>query len=217
VLPEGDDLVEETVGLFGEWGLIGEIPIGDTAADRLRVLSAQFDPDLVLLARTETGEMRVVGGALCFPTAWRLQDKLGRPMSFVHGPVPGLNAQLGGQIGNALAKLRPGAAWLRSNWSLTANDELNQHPDRGLPRLTCESSLEATWLRVERQALVALPRTGGVLFAIRIEMERLDQLKERAPESARSLATALRTMPEEVAAYKGLALALQRLIEMLAR
>src|SRR4051794_4710427 len=92
VLPEGEAVVDETRALFDDWGLVRQLPFAAGAEDRLRALSQQFDPDLVLLAPAETGEMRVVGGALCFPTAWRLSDKLGQAMSFVHGPVPGLNA-----------------------------------------------------------------------------------------------------------------------------
>lgn len=215
VLPEAEALVDETLASFRDWGLLGEPPKAPSAADRLRLLAEQVDPDLILLAPAETGEMRVVAGALCFPTAWRLADKLGRPMSFVHQPVPGLNAQLGQQIGAALSKLRPGAAWLRSNWSLTATDELNQHPDGHLPRLTAAATVADTWLRIERQALIALPRTGGILFAIRIESERLDLLGSRAPAAAVGLANALRTMPAEVAAYKGLAPARNALIAAL--
>lgn len=215
VLPEAWPLLEETRELFHAWGLLEDGPSEAAAEDRLRSLSEQFEPDLVLLAPTATAEMRVVAGALCFPTAWRLADKLGLPMTFVHAPVPGLNTSLGQQIGAALAKLRPGAAWLRNNWSLTATDELNQHPDRGLPRLTGDSGLGNTWLRVERQALVALPRTRGVLFAIRIESELLGGIHARAPETARALAHALRTMPDAVAAYKGLAPARAGLIDAL--
>jgi hypothetical protein len=156
--------------------------------------------------------MHVVGGAVCFPSAWSLAEKVGRPMTFVHEPVPTLNPTLGKQIGAALGALRSGGAWLRQNWSLTATGELNQHPARNLPRLGRDATLDETWLRVERQGLVSLARSSGLLFMIRIEMERLAEIKARAPEEARKLARALATMPPEIAAYKGLAAARETLV-----
>ena len=96
-------------------------------------------------------------------------------MEFIHGPVPGLNAQLGRSIDTFLAKLTPGAAWLRHNWGLSRSPELNQHPSRPLPRLDDSAALADAWLRVEQQALMALPASGGVLFAIRIAMHPLDK------------------------------------------
>ncbi len=210
LLPRGEPLLEEAEALIASPLLLAE-PLA-----RLGALGTQQEADLVLLALGGSGEMELVGGCVCFPSAWRLADKIGRPMTFVHAPVPGLEQRLGRQIGTALSKLRPGTAWLRNNWSLTASAELNQHPDRGLPRLTAEPRLEEVWLRVERQALMSLPESGGVLFAIRIEMETLRALKNEAPESMRALAQALRTMPDGVAAYKGLAEARAKLIAQLA-
>jgi hypothetical protein len=73
-----------------------------------------------------------------------------------------------------------------------------------LPRLDASAELTEIWLRIEHQALVALPRTRGVLFGIRIAMRPLADVKTDLP-LARGLARALRTMPEEMARYKGIA------------
>jgi hypothetical protein len=127
-----------------------------------------------------------------------------------------LNAQLGRQVGAALAGLKPGAAWLRQNWSLSASPDLNQHPERQIPRLGADVELEGAWLRAERQALVSLGASGGVLFVLRIEMESLAEIRARDPESAGRLAERLQTMPEEIAVYKGLASARERLASLLA-
>jgi hypothetical protein len=53
---------------------------------------------------------------------------------------------------------------------------------------------------VEHQALVALPRSGGVLFGIRIALHRLDAVV-RDVAAAAGLRRALGSMPPEVAAY----------------
>ena len=108
----------------------------------------------------------------------------------------------------------PGPAWLRTNWGLTANPELNQHPALGLPKLTPKVDLANMWFRVERQALVALSETGGILFGIRLEVVPLAKLREN--QVARDgLLEALNTVPEEIADYKNLVLARERLIELL--
>jgi hypothetical protein len=136
-------------------------------------------------------------------------------MDFIHEPAPGLNRSLGTQIDTFLSRVQPGVGWLRVNWGLSASPERNQHPDRNLPRLTSDPELERVWLRVERQCLVALPSTGGVLFGLRIESKRLEDLQSESPEMGARLAHALRTMPEEIAEYKGIAPARNALISQL--
>ena len=63
---------------------------------------------------------------------------------------------------------------------------------------------EEVFLRIENQALVALPASGGVLFGIRLEVHSLAEVR-RDPVAARGLARGLRTMPEEMAVYKNIA------------
>jgi hypothetical protein len=216
LLPQGEHLVAEAIELFTAWQLLP--PAECVAADpltSLRDLSERLEPDLVFLAPGISGEMEVAAGAVCFPSAWRLADKVGHPMFSVHAPVPGLNVGLGQQIGATLAKIRPGSALLRTNWSLTASPELNQHPDRHLPPLDATARLDSTWLRSERQALLALPKTGGVLFAIRVESETLASIKARAPETAVRFAQILRSIPAPVVAYKGFATAREPLVQQL--
>jgi hypothetical protein len=134
---------------------------------------------------------------------------LGHTLGFIHDVVPGLNPALGAPIDQFLARLRPGMAFLRDNWGLSATDELNLHPARraelpALPRPgepTHALSLAKIWLRVEHQALVALPESGGVLFGIRVAVHRLDEVTQDRRVAA-GLARALRTMPAELASYK---------------
>ena len=152
---------------------------------------------------------------LCFPSSWRLSEKLGKTIEFIHGVVPELNTNLGPAIHKFLAGLKPGAASLRFNWGLSRSAELNQHPDRSLPRLDGSMSLEEVWLRVEEQALVALPKSHGILFGIRLVNRPLAAI--RADQLARArLRRALATMPEPMAVYKGIAPARARLLELLA-
>lgn len=218
LLPEGEALLAECRELAEQWGsLPGESQTKGEAApafpeDRCRRLGKLWEPDF-LLVKSDSG-FPLLGGCVCFPSSWSLEGKPGRPLSGIHAPVPGLNAAQGRGIEAVLGKMTPGGALFRHNWGLSRSGELNQHPSRELPRLDAAVSLAEVWLRVEHQALVALPRSGGILFGIRIAMHPLTEVKSDSGASSR-LARALRSMPEDVAAYKGLSAARGRLAALL--
>ena len=130
--------------------------------------------------------------------------------------MPGLNQQLGRQIEGFLDKIRPGISWERANWGLSRSPELNQHPERRLPRLDAAVTLGEVWLRIELQSLVALPRSQGILFGIRLEIHRLAEVKQDVAAAER-LCRALATMPDDMARYKNLAAARSTIIRLLSR
>ena len=176
------------------------------AADSLLSLGANWEPDFLLLRQDDGGEFRLVAGCVCFPSHWALREKIGHPLAAIHAPVPTLNSTLKPKIDAFLASLRADIVWERWNWGLAATAELNDHPARGLPRLSAATTLDACWFRAEHQAFRLLPETRTILFAIRIELVALAELaNDRA--LAIQLAAALRSMPDEIAAYKGVATA----------
>ena len=216
VLPEAAALIEETVSLaqsFAYWGT-EKWDEGLSVQERVVKLGGRWEPDFLLLRAVPDGKIRLLAGCVCFPSSWSLEEKIGRPIEEIHEPVPGLNVAIGPQIQRFLSKLRPGTAWLRANWGLSRSPELNQHPARKLPRLDERAEAEEVWMRVEDQALVALPTTGGILFGIRIVNYPFTAVV-RDRSLASRFARALRTMPEEVARYKGIAAARGRLLELL--
>lgn len=201
--PEGRPLVEEFRALATEWGVLEPPPSGATSAgDALREVGCGLEPDIAFLSADDTGAFRLRAGAVCFPTGWGLEEKLGLSLDFIHGVVPGLNRVLGSQIQQFLAKLRPGTAYLRHNWGLTASDELNLHPSRSIAPPSLPVQLDRLWLRVEHQALLALPQTRGIVFGIRITLHRMDEVARSS--ASLGLRQALQTMPSEVADYKNL-------------
>ena len=211
----GAPLLDEAMALAGS---SGSLPSPGDASwsleDRARYLGEHWEPDYLLLAADPEGIFRLRAGCLCFPSHWDLGEKMGQPLSAIHGPVPGLNEQLGRQIDGFLHRISPGISWERANWGLARTPELNLHPSREIPRLDASSTLEDTWWRLERQSLVALPRSGGVLFGIRLEIRPLTEI-HREPDSCAALVRALRTMPEAMARYKGLASARETLADQL--
>ena len=184
------------------------------AAGSLLSLGANWEPDFLLLRPNATGEFQLVAGCVCFPSHWALREKMGHPLAAIHAPVPTLNAALGAKIDAFLASLRADTVWERWNWGLAPSAELNDHPARRLPRLTAATSPDACWFRAEHQAFRLLPETRTILFAIRIELVPLREIAAD-PALALRLASVLRSMPAEIAAYKGLATARFPLADLL--
>ena len=220
ILPAGVCIVEELLEHVSSWPMLRNAPIRLWSPEtslfgRLLLLGELLEPDLVLLAPTAGEQFIVAGGCVCFPSSWRLTDKLGLSVSEVHQPVPQLNAALGSQIDRLIAHLRPGKCVVRSNWSVCRQPELNQHLDRNLPGIPPQPTLDQAWLRREDQCLFALPRTGGVVFGIRVTHHSWGELRS-VPAAARSVAHALRSMPPDMLEYKRLnavGVALARLLE----
>lgn len=217
MLPSGEPLLEEVTQCARTWH--GFVPAGsdepDATLKRCLELGEFWEADYLLLQADAAGAIRLFGGCLCFPSSWRLTDKMGQTLEFIHGPVPGLNLALGQGIHRFLMGLKPGMASLRFNWGLARSPELNHHPDRKLRRLDMDTPVEEVWLRVEHQALVALPRTGGILFGIRVTSHPFSEIRAH-PTLRPRLRRALATMSEAMAHYKGLSTLRSQLVDWLA-
>jgi Protein of unknown function (DUF3445) len=177
----------------------------------LQELGMVWEPDFVLLNRAES--QSTVGGCVCFPTGWSLGEKRKQPVSIVHGPVPGLNAQLGAGIEQFFERLRPGECYQRANWSLTSSTQMSQRPADAIPKIASDCDAATTFLRIEWQALIAID-PSRILFGIRIYSCALDEVR-RNGEAAGLLADNLRTMPQEMLRYKRLDECRDRVIGLL--
>lgn len=215
ILPEGEPLLRRAIAeVFLPDGLSG-IQTNGTDLDLLKQTSSVVEPDFLLLQTGKESDVHtVVAGAVCFPSSWPLEEKIGQTMEFTHGPVPGLNEKLGDQITRFLQKIPPGISWERTNWGLSRSSELNQHPGRKLPRLTGDIKPDEVWMRIEWQSLVSLP-PSGVLFGIRVFVYPLSEVMLR-PRWRAGLKQDLETMPEEMLKYKGLWNARPKLLGFLA-
>lgn len=202
----GEPLLTEATGFARDWGAVFE-------GDSLLALGGAWEPDFVLLSLDEAGPV-VEGGSVCFPTSWSLREKLGRTLMETHGPVPRLNTELAVRIATALRKLAPGASWERDNWGLVRTPELNRHPRMQRLRLEAGATPDQVWLRAEHQLLFKLPRTGGILFGIRIAHLPLRKLLAD-PAARTALRGALESMPDDAADYKGLLTVRPSLIDWL--
>lgn len=200
VLP-GDRLVE----LGGEPALL--------TASRL------VQEDLLLMRRHDTG-WRLVAGSLCFPSTWVLGEKLGRDMDAIHGPVPGYAGKMAAMIARIFDNLKVEQPVERLNWSIYSDARLRyaqskQDPLERFPPGQVVS--ERAHIRVERQTLRRLPRSGDILFTVRVHVDPVSAFSRdaRGRELARALHDQLAALSPAQLAYKGLVEARERLLAAL--
>lgn len=119
--------------------------------------------DLTLLQKQ--GDIhRLVAGLVCFPSNWTLGEKIGKTLGEVHAPVPEFDAQLTVRTERIFAHLRPSTPLQRINTLIYTDPDLHQPtPETTAKTLTPGA---ARYVRMERQTLRKLERTGMIVFAI---------------------------------------------------
>jgi len=176
------------------------------AHDPLELAGRLVQEDLCLIEMSPDGP-RLTAAILCFPSRWRLHEKLGRPLAEVHGSVPLYAGRLARPVDRFMAHVRPGHTAARLNWSVMDDPALFQPDGKWRtahdPSITAENAGNRLFLRVERQTLRRLPATGAVLFGIRVHVYNLARVVTPG-EIARRLAEAVRALPAEMARYKSL-------------
>ena len=178
------------------------------------LLSLAFEEDFAII----DASARIPWLAVCLPSRWAPEDKVGRHFAEVHGPVAD-NAMLVA-AGDHLARLVTGAErWERSVWTISAEPRLHQHPDRrgaSWPDPADADALAANAsFRHERQGFIPVAGTGQAVFTIRVGSEPLDRAIATA-DMAQRVHDALASMSPAVLTYRGLDGARDRLLAWLA-
>jgi hypothetical protein len=221
-------------GLLG-WSLVGGEAVGDGAPEIgfcLRALPGEWRlPALLSLAFAEDFAVidatsgRIPWLAVCLPSHWAPEAKVGRHFAEVHAPVAD-NALLIGAAAHLMRLVTGVERWERFVWTITRSPNLNQHPVHddaqyhGAARWP--AALDAAGLaaqahfRTERQTFIPIPGQQQAIFTIHIEMHPLAPALAVAADAQR-VHDALASMSPAVLAYRGLADARERLLEWLHR
>ena len=176
------------------------------SCDPLELAGRLVQEDLCIIQNTDAGPV-FTAAVLCFPSRWRLHEKLGRPLAAVHGPVPLYAERLATPVDRFMARVKTGHIASRLNWSIV--DDPAMYQPGGKWRITNNDAVTAAnagatlYLRVERQTLTRLPQSGAVLFGIRVHSYPLARVITQANDAAR-LAEAVRALPEATVHYKSL-------------
>jgi hypothetical protein len=226
VLPEAEDasgevlqrLVSHLTTQFTHWFSLN----GDTLINRLtdetwniaappchplELAGRLVQEDLCIILTSEDAPPRFAAAILCFPSRWRLHEKLGKPLVSVHGPVPHYAERLATPVDRFMAKVKPGHIASRLNWSVLDDPAMYQPTGKWREAtntaITPENAGDTLHLRVERQTLTRLPQSGAVLFGVRVHSYKMANAIT-TPEAAARLAAAVRVLPEATRHYKSL-------------
>lgn len=198
-----DGLVEQLqAGVFG---------LGDEVTRCLHGLPAPWRlTGLLGLAFAE--DLAVVNGrdgsipwlAVCLPSHWAPEDKVGRHFSEVHAPVADNTLLL--KASDSLTRLICGPErWERFVWNVTDQPRLHAHPAHVAEQRWQQTAVEQAWFRSERQTFIPVAGQDPhqAVFTILVQVQPLADVLD-TPSRARALHDAIASMSPAVLAYRSL-------------
>ena len=161
--------------------------------------------------------------AVCLPSHWAPEAKVGRAFAEVHAPVA--DGEMLRAASASLARLVSGVErWERFVWTVSADPRLHQHPAQGGAewppaagrgdRADADALAATASLRSERQTFVPIG-DGRAVFTILVDSVPLVDAVTTA-DAARRLHDAIASMSAAVLAYRRLDVARERLLAWLA-
>ena len=183
------------------------LDLDSRARHPLEIAARLVQEDLCLMAaRADAFELSAA--CVCFPSRWKLSEKLGQPLRGIHAPVPFYDEKIGAATDRFMQLLSEEKPVWRLNWTLHDSPYLFA-PSAAIQHANAAGEAAAApapalWLRVERQTLRRLPRCREILFTIRTYVQPLADFTTRPDVRAR-LAAAIRGLPPQTAQYKSMA------------
>ena len=195
------------------------VDLADRAVPALRRAANLVQEDLIVMRRCRSG-WRLAAGSLSFPSSWHLSEKFGQAMAQIHSKVPGFGEASRNMalIQRMFDSLRPQHIFVRFNWGIYDGPDLF-HPAQGngIRKFGADDGVGQAHLRVERQTVRRMPRTGEILFTIRTYVDPLEALRRQpgGRELALSMFEQIGDLTPEQIAYKGLSQERERLLAWL--
>jgi hypothetical protein len=212
------------------WALDGATPSGEGDASIGAVLAA-LPPSRrpsALLALAFEEDFALIDGptatipwlAVCLPSRWAPEEKIGQHFAEVHAPVADNETLVAASA--SLARLVTGDdRWERFVWTISADGRLPQHPAHAGADWPAAADADADTLaaraffRSERQTFIPIAGSGRAIFTIHVESVALGEAVT-STDAARRLHDAIASMSAAVLAYRRLDVARDRLLAWLA-
>ena len=105
-----------------------------------------------------------------FPAAWALAEKIGRPLSAIHGPVARYDAGIAARVQRMFDMVSAERPLWRANLLRYDLPDLFQPHTEAAPRPVGRP--DSPFLRSERQVIRRLPASGAVVFSIHTTVVR---------------------------------------------
>jgi hypothetical protein len=167
--------------------------------------AARRTPDDLCLMEKRDGQWRLSALSLSAGSFFTAEEVIGRSLAELHGPVTGFADRFLVRVQRIFEGLRPDLVLERRNWTILNSQDL--HTPSAAPirarigEIDPSQAGRGLQLRVERQTLRRLPRTGGALFTIRVWLAPLASLAAD-PDRLAAFARAWRSATPELRAYK---------------
>jgi len=137
--------------------------------DALEFLLDHVPEDFLITQRDDQSGLYVLRAAVsCSAVGWRLQDKMGRPLHEIHGPVPDYKEKMQFSMDRYFSKMPCNKPIQRGSWGLEIGQPLYSQP--GDPHFKLRESqpseldVEDIYLRVDWQTLRRLPKSQAIVF-----------------------------------------------------
>jgi len=140
--------------------------------------------------------------AVCLPSHWAPEEKLGRHFTDVHAPVADNTLLLKAAEGLMRVVTSP-ERWERFVWNVSDHPRLHAHPARVEARRWLQTPVAQGWFRSERQTFIPLPSASQAVFTIHVQVQSLTTVLD-SPARALALHDAVASMSEAVLAYRSL-------------
>ncbi|ORY59701.1 uncharacterized protein BCR38DRAFT_351017 [Pseudomassariella vexata] len=180
--------------------------------DPIAICARLTQDDLALMMEKPDGQYYLLSGAILLAGFWRLEDKLGMPLSEIHtsGDVPQFKEKLESGMKKFFTRLNCEDLYTRNNYFIQVDDSLpwswsiGDEDSNEVSWSTAEKNkaIEHHFFRSERQSLRRLPRTGAVVFTIRTYFHPITEIAQEDYVPGR-LASAIRSWGPDVSRYKG--------------
>lgn len=171
-------------------------------------------PDATMKDEPYGTEYFFKAGVFGFAAGFNPAEKFDRPLTCIHGPIPGYELKLKTSMNRFFDRLRPEDFVTRSNFSIQAHkkfcvDDANkgyhfsqEELGKPIPYEDLDFNNQVHY-RSERQVLIKLPKTGATVFTIRTYLHPLSRFKED-PEAAARLSGSIAKLPDDMPLYKNI-------------
>ncbi|KAK8248997.1 hypothetical protein IWZ00DRAFT_313155 [Phyllosticta capitalensis] len=141
-----------------------------------------------------------------FPAGFDIKEKMNQPLTTIHDPVPTYKERLRKAMNKFFSNFGPDKLMMRVNWSINDKEEFflvdGGHLYENDDGIVDESiDINQVHLRIERQVLRRLPKTGAMCMLTKTYLHRLVDIADY-PGFAARLGGLLHKLPEKLAFYK---------------
>ncbi len=162
------------------------------SASTFESVAMQLQEDVAILRIRDSRDW-LAACHICFPSDWRPEEKIGRPLREIHAPIPGMNLETSHKLATTMVHHGPFVRWV---WSpVYEPTRINYHPRTSKSHF--DPANPCLHLKLERQVTHGFPDLGAALFIMRQQILPPEQIDFPA------LYKALSEMTPEEKIYKG--------------